>query len=143
MATSYDTAVETLYRGSLDTFVAERKLFANELKAGGDKEAGARLAKLGRPSISAWTVNQLWWNERDTFERLFATAERLRRGELEAGAEHQRALSALRSLAVARLESGGHAAPESTLRRVTTTLSALAVAGGFDPDPPGALVRDP
>src|SRR5262249_21920679 len=35
-----------------------------------------------------------------------------------------------------------HAAPESTLRRVTTTLSALAAAGGFDPDPPGALGAD-
>ena len=87
-------------------------------------------------------MNQLWRNERDAFERLLATAERLRKGELEAGADHQRALSALRSLAVARLEGGGHAAPESTLRRVTTTLSALAVAGGFDPDPPGALVGD-
>src|SRR5258706_16100104 len=107
MATSYDAAVETLYRGSLDAFVAERKRFANELKAGGDKEAGARLAKLGRPSISAWTVNQLWWNERDMFERLFATAERLRRGELEAGAEHQPALSALRSLAAGAPPSGG------------------------------------
>jgi hypothetical protein len=142
MATTYDAAVETLYRGSLDTFVAERKRLANELKAGGDKEAGARLGKLGRPSISAWAVNQLWWHERETFERLLATAERLRKGELDAGPEHQRALSALRSLAAARLASGGHAAPESTLRRVTTTLSALAVAGGFDPDPPGAMVGD-
>jgi hypothetical protein len=142
MATSYDDAVATLYQGALDAFVAERKRLAGELKAGGDKEGAARLAKLGRPSISAWTVNQLFWHDRDAFERLLASAARLRRGDHDAGAEHQRALAALRALAAERLTAGGHAAPEATLRRVTTTLSALAAAGGFDPDPPGALVAD-
>lgn len=142
MTARYDAALEALYRGPLDAFVVERKRLAGELKAGGDKEAAARLLKLGRPSISAWAVNQLWWLERATFERLLATAARLRKGELDAGAEHQRALAALRSLAAARLASQGHAAPESTLRRVTTTLSALAASGGFDPDPAGALAAD-
>jgi DNA repair exonuclease SbcCD ATPase subunit len=142
MATKYDAAVEALYRGPLDAFVAERKRLAAELKAGGDKEAAARLLKLGRPSISAWAVNQLWWLERATIERLLATAARLRKGELDAGVEHQRALAALRSLAAERLTSAGHAAPESTLRRVTATLSALAVSGEFDPDPAGALAAD-
>jgi hypothetical protein len=142
MATTYDEAVEMLYRGALDTFVAERKRLAGELKAAGDKSGASRLGKLGRPSISAWAVNQLWWNERDAFERLLASAARLRRGEHDAGAEHQRALTALRTLAATLLTGGGHAAPESTLRRVTTTLSALAAAGTFEPDPPGALVGD-
>src|SRR5215470_11597167 len=120
MGMTYDGAVEALYRGPLDAFVPERKRFAAELKANGDKEGAARLAKLGRPSISAWAVNQLWWNEGEAFERLLASAERLRRGEHDAGAEHQRALTALRTLAATRLEGGGHAASESTLRRVTT-----------------------
>src|SRR5207245_1308588 len=132
-----EAAVETLYRGAIDTFVAERKRLAGELKAGGDKDAAASLLKLGRPTISAWAVNQLHWHERATFDRLLATAARLRQGELDAGADHQRALARLRALAAERLASAGHAAPESTLRRVTTTLSALAAAGGFDPDPPG------
>ena len=92
MATSYDEAVATLYQGALDAFVAERKRLAAELKAGGDKDGAARLAKLGRPSLSAWTVNQLFWHDWDAFERLLASAERLRSGEHDAGAEHQRAL---------------------------------------------------
>ena len=142
MATSYDEAVATLYQGALDAFVAERKRLAAELKAGGDKDGAARLAKLGRPSLSASTVNQLFWHDRDAFERLLAGAERLRSGEHDAGAEHQRALAALRALAAERLTAGGHAAPESTLRRVATTLAALAAIGSFDPDPPGALVAD-
>src|SRR5579859_2673358 len=142
MATTYDGAVEALYRGPLDAFVAERKRLAGELKAGGDKDGAARLVKLGRPSISAWAVNQLYWHEREAFDRLLATAARLRRGEHDAASEHQRALSALRALTATLLTGAGHAAPESTLRRVTTTLAALAVTGGFEPDPPGALVAD-
>jgi hypothetical protein len=142
MSTAYTAAVETLYRGPLDAFIAERKRLAGELKAAGDKEGAARLSKLGRPSISAWAVNQLFWHEREAFEELFASAQRLKRGEREAGAAHREALVALRALAAARLVGAGHAAAESTMRRVTMTLSALAAAGSFEPDPPGALVAD-
>jgi hypothetical protein len=142
MSTAYTAAVEALYRGAVDAFVTERKRLAAELKAAGDKEGAARLVKLGRPSISAWAVNQLWWHERKTFERLFESAERLKKGDREAGAAHREALAELRGLAAARLESAGHAAPDATLRRVTMTLSALAVAGSFEPDPAGALAAD-
>jgi hypothetical protein len=38
--------------------VAERRQLAGELKAAGDKDA-AKLAKLARPPISAWAVDQL------------------------------------------------------------------------------------
>jgi hypothetical protein len=142
MPTPYDAAVEALYRGPLDTFVAERKRLAGELKAARDKESAARLSKLGRPSISAWAVNQLWWHEREAFERLFASAERLKQGKRDAASTHREALAALRALAAARLVSAGHSAAESTMRRVTLTLSALAVTGSFDPDPAGALAAD-
>ena len=97
MATSYDAAVEALYRGPLDTFVAERKRLAGELKTGGDKTAAARLLKLGRPSMSAWAVNQLFWHEREAFERLLATAERLRSG----GTSGRRAQAHARDASVA------------------------------------------
>jgi hypothetical protein len=40
------------------------------------------------------------------------------------------------------LRAAGNAASEATLRRVTTTLSALAATGGFAPDPSGALSAD-
>ena len=43
-----------------------------------------RFAKLGRPTISAWAVNQLWWHARDAFDALFETAARLRKGDLHA-----------------------------------------------------------
>jgi hypothetical protein len=142
MAGSYDDAVGELYRSAHDAFVAERKRLAGELKAAGDKAGAARLAKLARPTLSAWAVNQLWWHAREPFERLLAAAVRLRAGDQGGASERRDALAALKSRAASLLVEAGHAVSEGTLRRITTTLSALAAGGGFDPDPPGALAAD-
>ncbi len=138
----YEQAVAALYQAPLETFVAERKRLAAELKGSGDKDGAARLAKLARPPISAWAVNQLYWRERDDFEALLESAERMRGGELDATSGHREATAKLRNAAAELLTAAGHGATDATLRRVTTTLSALAVAGGFAPDAPGALSAD-
>jgi hypothetical protein len=135
-------AIETLFRAAHGEFVTERKRLALELKASGNKASAARLLKLERPSISAWAVNQLWWREREGFEALFAAAERLRKGQLEASAERRELLADLRARAAKLLSDAGHASNEATLRRVAGTLAALGASGSFDPDPPGALCRD-
>jgi hypothetical protein len=142
MTTKYDDAVIALYRAPLDTFVAERKRLASELKAGGDKAGATRLAGLGRPPISAWTVNQLWWEARDAFDELFAAGERLRAGDLAGTSAHREAMTKLRARAESLLGAAGHATTEAMLRRIMTDLSALAAVGSFDPDPPGALAGD-
>lgn len=142
MAGSYDDAVAELYRCAHDAFVAERKRLAGDLKAAGDKAGAARLAKLARPTLSAWAVNQLWWHSREPFERLLAAAVRLRAGDQGGAAERRDALAALKSRAASLLVEAGHAVSEGTLRRITTTLSALAASGGFEPDPAGALAAD-
>jgi hypothetical protein len=142
MAKGYEQAVAALYQGPLETFVAERKRLSGELKGAGDKDGSAKLAKLARPPISAWVVNQLYWRERDSFDELLESAAQLRKGDLGATAAHREALATLRGQAAALLAEGGHGASESTLRKVTTTLSALAASGGFDPDLPGALAAD-
>lgn len=142
MPASYDDAVTELYRGQHAAFVSERKRLAGELKAAGDKEGAARLAKLPRPPISAWAVNQLWWRDRAELEAMLATAARLRAGELGAAAAHRETIARLRARAAAILAEAGHGTSEATLRRVTTTLAAIAATGGFAPDPPGALADD-
>nr|HEX4313525.1 hypothetical protein [Kofleriaceae bacterium] len=135
---AYDDAVSELYRAPQADFIATRKRLAGELKAAGDKAGAATLAKLARPPVSAWAVNQLWWQARDDFERMLDSAAKLRGGDMAAQAEHRAAIAALRSRAAKLVDNPS----EATLRRVTTTLSALAVAGGFEPDPPGALSED-
>ena len=142
MTSGYEEAVTTLYRAPHESFVTERQRLAAELKAEGDKAGAAQLAKLGRPSISAWAVNQLWWHAREAFDELFATAAQLRAGKLSASAAHRKAVAALGARAQKLLIEGGHSANDATLRRVTTTLSGLAAAGSFEPELPGALTKD-
>jgi hypothetical protein len=145
MPKTYDAALETLFRAPHGEFVAERSRLAAELTKDGKASDGKKLEKIRRPSITAWAVNQLWWNERATFNELLRTAERLRDADLSAQAAHRKALAALRERAAETLSGAGHAATEGTLRRVTTTLGALAAIGGFQPDAPGTLRfdRDP
>lgn len=142
MAATYDDAVAALYQAPHASFVAERKRLANDLKAAGDKAGATRLAKLPRPPISAWAVNQLWWHARETFASMLESAEQLREGDLGVTARHRDTVAKLRQRASTILADAGHAATEATLRRVTTTLAAIAATGGFDPDPPGALGDD-
>ena len=142
MVATYDEAVGELFRGPHATFVAERKRLAGELKAAGDKAGASTLGKLGRPPISAWAVNQLWWQARAEFDVLLETAKKMRGGDLGAAPAHREALNVLRTRAAKLLADAGNAAQDATLRRVGTTLSAIAAHGGFAPDADGALTDD-
>ncbi|HEV8548106.1 MAG TPA: hypothetical protein VGQ57_03740 [Polyangiaceae bacterium] len=139
MTTSYDQSVQTLYRAPLDQFVEERKRLAKELAAAGEAKL---FLKLPRPSVSAWVTNQLYWRERDGVEELFEAAARLRAGDLDATAAHRQATNRLVTRAGEILREGGHAASDAALRKVAANLAAIAAAGGFEPDPPGALKSD-
>ncbi len=142
MTGGYDNALVVLYQAPLEAFVAERKRLAAELKTSGDKPGAARLAKLPRPPVTAWVVNQLYWHVPALFAELLESAGRVRDGDAKALASHREALSKLRARATKLLGEASHGASEATLRRVSMTLSALAAAGSFDPDPPGALSAD-
>jgi len=139
---AYDEAVHELYQVPLTQFVAERKRLADDLKKSGDAAGAKRLLARKRPPVSAWVVNQLYWHARDAFDEMLATAEQLRKGHLKASGAHRDTIAKLRQRASAILEDSGHSATETTLRRVTTTLAALAATGGFDPDLPGTLEAD-
>jgi hypothetical protein len=142
VALSYEEAVEALYRAAPDGFVAERKRLAAELKGSGDKAAAQKLSALEKPSISVWVVNQLYREQRERFDELLEVAAKLRGGDLSVAGAHREALAEMRRLAAARLRDTGHSANEATLRKVSASLAAIAAAGGFDPDPPGALRAD-
>lgn len=142
MSSKYDAAARALYQVPHEAFVAERRRLAAELKAGGDKLGASRLAKLARPAISAWAVNQLWWQARDAFDALFATAAELRAGKLAASGAHRKTLANLTARAEQLLRASEHGKSEATLRRITMTLAGLAAAGGFEPDQPGTLTKD-
>lgn len=135
-------AADALYGAPLDAFVAERKRLADELKAAGDKAAAAEVAKLRKPSVSAWVVNQLYRSARGDIDALLAAAEKLRAGKMAAQKDLRAALAGLRARAEEVLRDGGHKASESTLQRVQMTLQAISAAGGLSADEEGRLVED-
>jgi hypothetical protein len=138
---SYERALETLYQAPLAEFVSLRGRLATEMRAAGDRPAAGQLGARRRPTISAWTVNQLYWRARRDFDTMRAAAERLRGGDLDATADYRGALATLRRRAAEILREAGHAVSDTVLGRVANTLAAVAVVG-FEPDVPGTLAAD-
>lgn len=135
-----EAAAKALYEAPVSTFVAERKRLATEARAAGLKTAATAIAKLPKPSVSAWVVNQL--HREGALAPLFAAATRVRAGELAAAPDQRAAIAQLRARAAQLLESDEHGASPAVIQRITTTLHALAAVGSFAPDAPGRLVAD-
>jgi hypothetical protein len=131
-------AAEALYAAPLSAFTEERKRLADELRQAGEADAAERLARLGKPSVSAWVVNRLYRDARKDLDQLLEAGRRMRAGDAAATGDQRAALARLNRRAADILRADGHAPSRSMLRRVTTTLQALS----FEPDRPGQLVRD-
>jgi hypothetical protein len=76
-----DEATDELYAADLDAFVADRTRLARELKEGGDGEAAAKLAKLKKPTVAAWALNQLARRHRRDVDLLLDAGHRLRQAQ--------------------------------------------------------------
>lgn len=140
--------IDGLFQLALDQFTAARNALAATLKKAGQSEEAERIKALAKPPISAWTVNQLHWRHRKAFDQLITAGERFRkaqaaqlagksadlRGPLEA---RRKALTELTKLAATMLRDAGHNPTPDTMRRITTTLEALATYGSH-PDAPAA-----
>ncbi len=130
-----EAMIDALYRGAREAFIVERNLAAKRLSALGRGEDAARVKALGKPSVSAWAVNQLWWSHRPQMDTLLETARRqvmaLQTGggpaeQAAIGRARRHALDALLRTATEVLEAGGHATGAGTLRKISTSLEALA-----------------
>jgi hypothetical protein len=134
---------DDLYGLPLDRFVSERGALARALRAAGHREEAADLARLPKPSVAAWAVNQLVRTQRRAVAELFDAGEELRqakanilagRGDargLRAAAERERtAVDSLVNAARGLLTSDGHGLSAAIIDRVGATLHAAA----FDDD---------
>ncbi|MCH9688018.1 MAG: hypothetical protein K0V04_41695 [Deltaproteobacteria bacterium] len=151
-ATDPQAQLDALFRGPRERFTAERNALAKRLAAAGDAPAAARVKALSKPNVSAWAVNQLWWTRQSDVEALLEAGRRQARAlhggagpseQATAGQARRRALDTLATAAESILQQAGHAAGPATLRRISTTLEALA-AHGLRPDGPhpGRLSAD-
>jgi len=146
--------IDALFTLPLAEFTGARNTLAARLKKEGRANDADRVKLLGKPSISAWTVNQLYWEHRDAFDELIATGKRLRpsqKSRLGAKAADMRdsldarreALTNLSELATELLRDAGHSATPETLRRIVTTLEAISAHALLPNGPtPGRLTQD-
>ena len=153
MATAVDE-VDRLFQVPLTEFTSARNALAAKLKKEGDSEAADRVKTLGKPSVSAWVANQLYWKYRKSFDRLLGAGEQFRKAQsaqlagrkadLRAPLDARReALAELTRHASDILRDTGHPPSPDTMRRVTTTLEALATYGEQAGGPqPGRLTGD-
>ena len=154
MNNKLEDEIDALFTLPLAEFTSVRNTLAARLKKEGRANEADRVKLLAKPPVSAWAVNQLYWNNRDEFEQLIATGKRFHaaqasrsaakaanmRDSLEARRE---ALVQLSELATALLQDAGHNPSQDTLRRVTTTLEALSTYALLPDGPtPGRLTQD-
>lgn len=147
-----DDEIDDLFRLPLAEFTGARNALAARLKKAGRSNDAERVKLLGKPSVSAWTVNQLYWNHREEFDELIATGKRFRPASRRAGkgADMRDSLDARRvalvqlsELATELLREAGHNPSQETIRRVITTLEALSAYALLSDGPtPGRLTND-
>lgn len=140
--------IDALFRLPLAEFTGERNTLAARLKKEGRANEAERVKLLGKPSVSAWAVNQLYWNHRNDFDELIALGKRFRPAQKPADRREsldarREVLSNLSELATELLNEAGHNPSLDTLRRVTTTLEALSTYALLSDGPtPGRLTKD-
>jgi hypothetical protein len=129
---------DALYGLPLEEFVPERAAVAKRLRGEGDREAAKRVTALRKPSVAAWTINQLVRSRTKDVAAFTKAADGLRaaQGALLEGhgspADLRSARAAERKavgrlIEVARgLFPGGREPGESTLERIGATLHAAA-----------------
>lgn len=154
MKNNLDDEIDGLFRLPLAEFTSARNALAARLKKEGRPNDADRVKLLAKPPISAWTVNQLYWNHRKAFDQLMVTGKRLRpaqklrvagkvagmRDSLDARRE---ALVQLLELATELLQDAGSNPAPDKLRRVTTTLEAMSARALLPDGPrPGRLTQD-
>jgi hypothetical protein len=153
-ASSFEDDVDALFRVPLAEFTGERNALAAQLKKSGRVNDALQVKALSKPSVSAWAVNQLYWNHREAFDGLLASAERFHKAQMSRGSAkiadmraaldtRREALAHLSDLATSVLRDASHNPSPDTILRITTTLEGLsAFASRSDGPRPGRLTHD-
>ena len=137
-----DADIDRLYQGSLADFTAERNALA--------KRAGPQAAEirgLTKPTVPAWSVNQLYWQNKAVYDRLIERAEDLRathtaalRGQRTdlrgAGRAHEESIEDALKTVLALMKASGQPVTDATRQAIATTLRSLP-----GDEPPGRLSR--
>lgn len=89
-----------MYAGPLDGFVEARKALVKKLRADGDRAEAQRVAKLPKPTVSAWAVNQLAHRRPEILAAYLEAHHRARARQLRAFAQPDEDAKSLAATAV-------------------------------------------
>jgi hypothetical protein len=142
--TDVDALVDGLFALPLEQFVVARTAAAKEVKASGDAVGAERVARLAKPTVAAWVVNQVARQRPDDVAALVSLGDELHAATEDRDRTRIRTLDRLRRERVERVvgelrdagEVAGRAVSATALDRLAETLTAAVM----DPDA-GALVR--
>ncbi|MET0816590.1 MAG: hypothetical protein ABWZ67_03505, partial [Solirubrobacteraceae bacterium] len=139
--------VQRLYAVPLEDFVAERKQVAKELRAAGEKDRAAELAKLPKPTPPAWALNALARERPDVIAAWVDVADALRAASADPGpglrdamAAHREATAQLVQLVRAEVKPGGRPLSEPMVDRVRALLQEATIDADRAARLRGALV---
>ena len=150
-ASNLEDDLDALFRLPLAEFTGARNALAARLKKSGRGDEAAVVKALAKPPVSAWAVNQLYWNYHEAFNQLIESGERFHKAQKSGKMADMRtaldarreALADLSDLATSLLRDAGHNPSLDTIRRVTSTLEAMSVyASRSDAPRPGRLTED-
>jgi hypothetical protein len=124
-----DARVDELYCLPLDRFVPERDALVRALRAEGRREEAAAVAKLAKPSVAAWAVNQVVRSQGAAASVLWEAGDAMLSGEDLRGAmaAQRAALTPLADAARGMLTARGTFLNEQAVQQVIETLHAAAV----------------
>src|SRR5260370_6569230 len=145
-----DQVADELYAMRPDDFAAARDEQVRKARADGKSALARELAKLRKPTISAWLINLVWRDQREVMQQLFELADELLRAQASAAGPALRELTTkrrqieaalLRRAAVLAREAGVDVS-DSVVREAQETLSAaLAQPDVADEVRTGRLVK--
>ena len=137
MVHTHSGEIDALFQLPLGEFTPARNALAARLGKDGERAAAAAAKGLPKPSVAAWVVNQLYWQHREPFRRLIVAGDRFRNspGVREHLEVRRNAQAALVEIATGLLHDAGYSGARDMLRRVTSTLEALATYGSLPSAP--------
>jgi hypothetical protein len=140
--------IDRLYALPLDEFTARRNELAKRLKKDGDEAAAEQVTALVKPTVPAWTINQLARRQKKEVQALLTTGTRLRKAQERAlagggadalnaaQAEERESVRDLMQRATAILEEAGRPPTRAVLERIRATLGAAVLT-----DPERAVLK--
>ncbi len=135
---SIESGIADLYELAPEEFVAARDRMAKRLRDDGQDALAKRVKALRRPTVPAWTVNQVVRSSRSEVEELLAAGEDLRRAQQralsgkgggnlrETGERRRTALRAVMQAAEALLDESGRSSA-AHIEAIRTTFEAASL----------------